>query len=90
MHIFDRHPATGFDFANAHIPHVDKAIELVKSAARLIPEVRYVGWDVAITVDGAAIIEGNNFPSIGLHQNYLLNDGSYVGKGKVIRDLLAQ
>jgi len=70
------------------VPHMDKAIALVKDAARLIPEMRYVGWDVAITVDGAAIIEGNNFPSIGLHQNYLLNDGLPVGKGKVIRELL--
>lgn len=88
MTVFDRHPATGFAFKDAKIPHVDKAIALVKSAARLIPEMRYVGWDVAITTDGAAIIEGNNFPSIGLHQNYLLGDGAPVGKKKIICDLL--
>ncbi len=88
MKVFDKHPTTGYNFANLQVPHMDKAIELVKSAARLIPEMRYVGWDVAITTDGAAIIEGNNFPSIGLHQNYLLNDGLPIGKGKVIRELL--
>lgn len=88
MKVFDRHPATGFVFKGARIPHVDKAIELVKSAARLIPEMRWVGWDVAITQDGAAIIEGNNYPSIGLHQNYLLHDGAPVGKKKIIYDLL--
>lgn len=88
MTVFDRHPATGFVFKGARIPHVDKAIELVKSAARLIPEMRWVGWDVAITRDGAAIIEGNNFPSIGLHQYYLLGDGAPVGKKKIIRELL--
>lgn len=88
MKVFDKHPVTGFAFAGARIPHVDKAIELVKSAARLIPEMRFVGWDVAITRDGAAIIEGNNFPSIGLHQYYLLNDGAPVGKKKIIEDLM--
>lgn len=88
MEVLTKHPTTGFAFANLQVPHMDKAIALVKDAARLIPEMRYVGWDVAITVDGAAIIEGNNFPSIGLHQNYLLNDGLPVGKGKVIRELL--
>lgn len=88
MEIFDKHPTTGFAFADLQVPHMDKAIELVKSAARLIPEMRYVGWDVAITEDGAAIIEGNNFPSLGLQQHYLLNDGLPVGKGKVIRELL--
>ncbi len=88
MEVLTKHPTTGFEFANLQVPHMDKAMALVKSAARLIPEMRYVGWDVAITEDGAAIIEGNNFPSIGLHQNYLLNDGLPGGKGKVIRALL--
>lgn len=88
MEVFTKHPTTGFEFANLQVPHMDKAIALVKEAARLIPEMRYVGWDVAITEDGAAIIEGNNFPSLGLHQNYLLNDGLPVAKGKVIRELL--
>ncbi len=88
MEILDKHPTTGYEFTNLQVPHMDKACELVKSAARLIPEMRYVGWDVAITTDGAAIIEGNNFPSIGLHQNYLLNDGAPVGKGKIIRQIL--
>ena len=68
--IYKKHPVTGFKFKGAKIPHMDKALELVKSAAKLVPEMRWIGWDVAITEDGAAIIEGNNYPSFGLHQFY--------------------
>ena len=67
---------------------MDKALELVKSAAKLVPEMRWIGWDVAITEDGAAIIEGNNYPSFGLHQFYLLNDGEEIGKYKKIKEIL--
>ena len=82
--IYKKHPVTGFKFKGAKIPHMDKALELVKSAAKLVPEMRWIGWDVAITEDGAAIIEGNNYPSFGLHQFYLLNDGVEIGKYKNI------
>lgn len=86
--IYKKHPVTGFKFKGAKIPHMDKALELVKSAAKLVPEMRWIGWDVAITEDGAAIIEGNNYPSFGLHQFYLLNDGEEIGKYKRIKEIL--
>lgn len=86
--IYKKHPVTGFKFKGAKIPHMDKALELVKNAARLVPEMRWIGWDVAITEDGAAIIEGNNYPSFGLHQFYLLNDGEEIGKYKKIKEIL--
>lgn len=86
--IYKKHPVTGFKFKGAKIPHMDKALELVKSAAKLVPEMRWIGWNVAITEDGAAIIEGNNYPSFGLHQFYLLNDGEEIGKYKKIKEIL--
>ena len=27
----------------------------------MVPQVRYVGWDIGITPDGPAIVEGNNY-----------------------------
>lgn len=86
--IYAKHPVTNFKFKGAKIPHMDKAIKLVKEAAKLVPEMRYVGWDIAITKEGAAIIEGNNYPSFGLHQFYLLNDGEEVGKYKKVKEIL--
>lgn len=86
--IYKKHPITGFKFKGAKIPNMDKALDLVKKAAKLVPEMRWIGWDVAITEDGSAIIEGNNYPSFGLHQFYLLNDGEEIGKYKKIKEIL--
>jgi len=54
-----KHPDTGIFFPGFQIPHWDKCIELVDAAARKIPSVRYVGWDVAILEDGVCMIEAN-------------------------------
>ena len=52
-------------------------LDMARKAAREIPEVRFVGWDFTITEKGPLIIEGNFFPSYGLHQYYLLNKDYY-------------
>lgn len=86
--IYDKHPLTGFDFNSIDkIPFVKEAYDMVKEAALLVPEIRYIGWDVAITNDGPCIIEGNEFPSYGLIQNYLLNKDN-PGHLKQISDVI--
>ena len=86
--IYDEHPLTGFDFNSIDkIPFIKEAYSMVKEAALLVPEIRYVGWDVAITNDGPCIIEGNEFPSYGLIQNYLL-DKDNPGHLKQIKDVI--
>ena len=35
---------------------------LCEECAKVIPQVRYVGWDIAITEKGPVVIEGNQFP----------------------------
>lgn len=86
--IFDTHPLTGFDFNSIKkIPYVKESYEMVKEAALLIPEIRYIGWDVAITDEGPVVIEGNEYPSYGLIQNYLLNKDN-PGHLKQIKEVL--
>ncbi len=87
---YDKHPLTGFDFNSIKkIPYVPEAIEMVKKAALLIPDLRYIGWDVAITDNGPLIIEGNEFPSYGLIQNHMLNPKN-PGHLKQIRDVIGE
>lgn len=57
-----KHPYSGIDIVGYRIPYVKEAIELAKRAALVVPQVRFVGWDVCIMPDGPAIIEGNNYP----------------------------
>ncbi|WP_372948086.1 sugar-transfer associated ATP-grasp domain-containing protein [Mariniphaga sp.] len=57
---FEFHPVTNIKFDGYQLPHWDLLIETVKRAAMVIPEVRTVGWDVAITEKGISLIEGNH------------------------------
>lgn len=68
FNIFSSHPDTGVVFEGYKIPMLDQAIALAKEAALEIPQMRHVGWDVAITPTGPAIIEGNEYPGTDLCQ----------------------
>ena len=65
---YDAHPATGIKFVGYKLPYMDEIKELVKKAAMVVPEHRYVGWDVCITPDGPLIVEGNDFPAYDFPQ----------------------
>ena len=45
-----------------------EAIEFAKECAMVVPQTRHVGWDIAITPDGPALIEGNDYPGTDLCQ----------------------
>ncbi len=68
FNVFESHPDTGVKFVGYELPMLFDAIALVKKAALVIPQMRHVGWDVAITPDGPAIIEGNEYPGTDLCQ----------------------
>lgn len=64
------HMESGVKFVGLHVPHFREAAELVKQAARVVPQVGYVGWDVAIGENGPLLIEGNVIPGYDMCQNY--------------------
>lgn len=59
---YTEHPHTGAKIVGFTMPMWDKAIELVTNAAKVLPQVGYVGWDIAFSEDSIQIIEGNCFP----------------------------
>ena len=65
---YDAHPATGIKFVGYKLPYMDEVKEMVKKAAMKLPEFRYVGWDVCLTPNGPAIIEGNDYPAYDFPQ----------------------
>ncbi len=56
---YEIHPVTGQKILGFQVPHWEMVLELVKEAALVFPQVRTVGWDVAILEDRPIIIEGN-------------------------------
>jgi len=68
------HPTSGTKLIGFEIPFFKEAVELVKKAALVVPGMRYIGWDIAITPDGPVLVEGNNFPSYDMVQNYRHRD----------------
>ena len=63
-----RHPDTGVFLPGFQIPHWDKCIELVKSAAQKVNGIRYVGWDLAIMEDDVCLIEANPSGDFNIYQ----------------------
>ena len=52
-----------------------------------IPQVRYIGWDIAFSVNGPVIVEGNEYPGFGVLQFYKLKD-SHEGHLKDIENVV--
>lgn len=54
------HPDTGEPIPGFQVPHWDLVVEQAICAARIVPTVRTVGWDIAVTSTGAILVEGND------------------------------
>ena len=65
---FTKHPMTGTDIIGFTIPYWEEAKAMCMEAARKVPQMRFIAWDVAITEDGPTFIEGNSFPSHAVPQ----------------------
>ena len=85
--IYEEHPLTHKKFKDVHIKDIKKAFDMCKEAALLVPEVRYIGWDIGFTDKGPVMIEGNEYPGFGLIQHFALKN-SRTGHKKVLYDIL--
>ena len=70
MKRFETHPLTGIPFMGFQVPLWDEALDMVREAARKAYgyNCHWIGWDVAITPDGPALIEANWRPGTELPQ----------------------
>ena len=74
-HSYEKHPYTGVDFVGFRIPMFRQAVAMCREAAMIVPQIRHIGWDVAITPEGPVFIEGNNYPGTDLCQLYYNTPG---------------
>ena len=47
---------------------------MIQDAAQQLPDLRFIGWDIAITPEGPELVEGNTRPGPALLE--------YIGKKK--------
>lgn len=65
---YEIHPMTGKRIPGTQIPYWDEVKKMCLEAMHVVPQVRFVAWDVAITENGPLFIEGNSFPSHAIPQ----------------------
>ena len=75
---FTTHPSTGESLVGFQIPHWELLKSVVVQIAAALPEIPYIGWDVAVTETGVCIIEGNDEPG---------QDGEITGIYPAIRKI---
>lgn len=57
--VFADHPASGTTFKGYQLPDWEQLRSLVFEAAEVVPEIHFIGWDLAHTKDGWVMVEGN-------------------------------
>lgn len=65
---YETHPLTGTKLQGFQIPFWEESKALCLKAALVVPQMRYVGWDVGVTPQGPVFVEGNNLPGYDILQ----------------------
>lgn len=66
--VYEKHPKTGTPIIGFTVPHWEECKRICLEAAKKVPQMRFIAWDVAVTPDGPVFIEGNSFPSHAVPQ----------------------
>lgn len=66
--VHTHHPSTGSAITGFQFPDWEEAMAMVCRAAEEIPQLGYLGWDIAFSINGPVLVEGNEYPGNGLLQ----------------------
>lgn len=83
MDTFLFHPSTGCLIPGFRVPHWEAVKQTVRELGECVPDIQYVGWDIAILEDTVAVIEGNNGP--GHHAVQMIAQTGLYDRIKEIR-----
>ena len=77
-----KHPVSGVVFPGFQMPYWAETVDMVKSMAGEVDDVRLIGWDVAITENGPCVVEGNHRSN-----TTILSVADNIGKYEVIKNI---
>ncbi len=63
-HKIEIHPVSKKKLVGFQVPNYEKAVGMVEEASKLVPQIRYIGWDVAILENDVCLVEGNEYPGV--------------------------
>ena len=83
---YEIHPISGIRIPGFQVPLYPQVLDLVDEIARIVPQIPYVGWDIAISPDRPVVIEGNYNP--GVFQAKPSLTGTKTGLLPLYRDVI--
>ncbi len=83
-HRFVFHPDTNQQIVGFKIPFWQDIVRLVNELGTVVPQVRYTGWDIAVTDTGPILLEGNYQGNFHVQQH-----SDMVGKFDFFKDVIA-
>lgn len=86
--VYTQHPRTGCPLVGYQIPYWDAVMDLCRKAAYKVPQMGYVGWDVAITENGPLFIEANNLPGHDAFPQMPMQAPDKIGMLPVFKSLI--
>ncbi len=69
------HPNSNIKITDIKIPFFDEVVKLAKETALLIPEISFIGWDIALTESGPVVVEGNGGPVSYIDEELISQQG---------------
>ena len=82
--IHELHPYTGTKIKGTKIPFFNEAKEMAVRAYGVVPQIRYIGWDVAITEKGPQLIEGNRYPGNLIYPDFTEHKRGFLPDVKAV------
>lgn len=76
----EKHPVSGKKIKGFQVPNWESVLSAAKTGAERLKGARLIGWDIAVTQEGAVLIEANS------EANYKLAQLPYVAEGLGVRE----
>lgn len=83
---YSTHPASGTIFKGYQLPAWTELQKLICIAARKVPQIKFIGWDLAFTKDGWTLVEGNENCYI-IAQQMIMNKGMRTTFEELMSDM---
>jgi len=81
---FDRHPVTGAQVTGRIVPFWPEVAAAALNAHNMVPERIIIGWDMAVTADGPALLEGNSFADLLFPQRVFRTPTGHTRLGELL------